>query len=195
MPRLHRVRKLRKSRRRPDPAPITEEKSLRSQLGLSDDVACEILVVGSATFCSFIKARLARLGYSERIGVTSGKLHAQETIRSERPWLTIIDLNLDVRSGGMDLASTIQNEGLETSLVLLATRFDDRALRDLAYKMRDDWSVVARRATDNGDPLELAMDAAREGRAWVDTSIRKELQLWRVSIGKTGRIVEPEPVG
>jgi DNA-binding NarL/FixJ family response regulator len=171
------------------------EQPIRTQLGLAEDEPCEILVVGSAAFCSFIKARLARLGCSSRVGITSGQLHAQDAIRAERPWITVIDLNLNVRSGGMDLASTIQNENLETSIVLLATRFDDRSLRDLAYKMRDDWSVVARRVTDNGDPLELAMDAARAGSAWIDSSIREELAKWRTSPGKLTPVVDRQPVG
>jgi len=193
MPKLFRVRRVRKARKRAEPEPV--EQSIRTQLGLAEAEPCEILIVGSATFCSFIKARLARLGCSDRIGVTSGQLHAQDAIRAERPWITVIDLNLNVRSGGMDLASTIQHEGLETSLVLLATRFDDRSLRDLAYKMRDDWSVVARRATDNGDPLELAMNAARVGSAWVDSSIIVELNKWRASLGRITRVVESQPVG
>ena len=194
MPRV-RVRRHRKVRRRPEQAPEPEEQSIRTQLGLAEEEACEILIVGSAAFCSFIKARLGRLGHTERIGVTSGQLHAQDVIREEHPWLTIIDLNLNIRSGGMDLAATIQNEGLKTALVLLATRFDDRSLRDLGYKMRDDWSVVARRPTDNGDPLEVAMKEARAGRAWIDSSISADLSAWRVGLNRTHRITEEQPVG
>jgi hypothetical protein len=75
--------------------------------------------------------------------------------------VVIASIDFGRRSGGIDTLRKLEilNPGIGvivTSSALDVT-LDQQALRDLAWGMRDSWSLVTRRNSDNGDPLGIAV--------------------------------------
>ena len=154
-----------------------------ASLGLSEGQTCDVLVVGSDKYCSFILARLSRLGHPENIGITSAEWHALWAVKTHRPSVVITSVDYDRRSGGIDLAHKLQAANPSIGVILTSSALDhimdERTMRDFAWSMADSWSFIARRKTDNGDPLGVAMVAAKQGVGWIDYTVRKKILSWR----------------
>lgn len=71
---------------------------------------------------------LADHGYRTLAASTAG--HGWETLRAQRPWLCLLDLNLPDGSG-LDVLRKIAQEGLNTRVIVM-TAFDLRAVRPAA---------------------------------------------------------------
>lgn len=152
-------------------------------LGLKDGEDCHVLVVGPANYCSFILARLNRLGFAKNIGVTAAEWHAVWAVKTLKPKVVVSSIDYGTRSGGIDLMRKLQSMNPDIGVILTSTAIDeimdDRAVRDLAWNMSDSWSFVTRRKTDNGDPLGMAVVAAEQGESWIDFPVRKKVTEWR----------------
>jgi hypothetical protein len=152
-------------------------------LGLKDGEECRILIVGPANYCSFILARLGRLGRAGNIGVTAAEWHAVWAVKTLKPKVVISSIDFGSRSAGIDLMRKLQAERPEIGVILTSTAIDeimdDRTVRDLAWGMQDSWSFVTRRKTDNGDPLGIAVVTAEQGQGWIDFPVRKKVMEWR----------------
>lgn len=152
-------------------------------LGLKAGEDCRILVVGPGNYCSFILARLSRLGFARNIGVTAAQWHAEWAVKAIKPKVIIASIDYETRSGGIDLMRKLQSLNPGVGVILTSTAIDeimdDRAVRDLAWNMGDAWSFVTRRKTDNGDPLGMAVVAAEQGVGWIDFPVRKKVTEWR----------------
>ena len=152
--------------------------------GLAPGEECRILVIGPAAYCSFIIARLGRLGLNERIGITAADWHAIWAVENLKPVIAMANVDHGRAAGGIDLMQTLQSVDPGLGVILTAHQSTgiDRTLRDMAWGMADSWSFVNRKATDNGDPLGLAVTAAESGKGWIDQSVRAELADWRSSV-------------
>lgn len=161
-------------------------------LGLKPGAECEILIVGNSKYCSFTLARLGRLGIPGSVGVTASEKHAMWAVKNLSPRVVIASIDFDRRSGGIDLMRKLEVLNPSISVIIsssaLDVNLDQRGLRDLAWVMGDSWSFITRRATDNGDPLGVAVVAAKQGVGWIDYPVRKQLEQWRTANNKSGRL-------
>jgi hypothetical protein len=152
-------------------------------LGLKPGEECRVLIVGARQYCSFILARLGRLGFDTNIGITASEWHAVWATKALAPKVVIAAMDFDKKSGGIDLMRKVQAVRPGIGVILTSTALDeisdDRELRDFAWSMSDSWSYVTRRKTDNGDPLGIAIVTAEQGIGWIDYPVRKKILDWR----------------
>lgn len=164
----------------------------RESFGLRPEENCEILIVGGANYCSFTLARLGRLGIDSEIGITNSESHAVWAIKNLAPKIVVSSIDYGKRSGGIELMHKLQSNAPGISVILTSSTLDismdGRTLRDLAWGMSDSWSFITRRKTDNGDPLGLAIVAARQSVGWIDYTVRKQLDQWRVNASNNSTI-------
>ena len=152
-------------------------------LGLKPGEDLRILVVGPREYCSFVLARLGRLGFDENIGLTASDWHAVWAAKALSPKVVISSIDFDKKSGGIDLMRKIEAVKPGVGVILTSTALDEvsdeRSLRDFAWSMSNSWSYVTRRKTDNGDPLGIAIVTAEQGVGWIDYPVRAKVLEWR----------------
>ncbi len=157
----------------------------RESFGLKPDEMCKILIVGGPKYCSFTMARLGRLGIGDGIGITNSENHAIWAVSNLDPQVVICSVDHERQSGGIDLMNKLQAVNPNFMVIVtsssLDVSLDGRSLRDLAWSMKDSWSFVTRRKTDNGDPLGIAVVTAQQGIGWIDYPVRKQLEQWRTA--------------
>lgn len=160
--------------------PMTSE-----SFGLKPEEECKILVVGGPKYCSFTLARLGRLGISTNIGITNSENHAIWAVKNLEPRIVICSIDHQRVSGGIDLMNKLQAVNPNFMVIVTSSSLDvsleGRSLRDLAWSMKESWSFVTRRKTDNGDPLGIAVVTAQQGVGWIDYPVRKQLEQWRTA--------------